>query len=137
MAKGDGQNFLILAAIGAGVYWLFSRSQQAAALTSPVKSPTPPTGTAPIARASTPTGGDAYVIWLQKSLNTLIGAGLTVDGIFGPKTKAAVQKFQMIWQLPATGEVDPATDYYIKSALGVAGYTEQPFNPIPYVTDEY
>lgn len=44
---------------------------------------------------------------------------VTVDGIFGPATKAAVEKFQSVFDLPATGIVDYPTWYKI-SAIYVA-----------------
>ena len=44
---------------------------------------------------------------LQNKLN------ITADGIFGPATKAAVQKFQSVFGLPATGVVDYPTWYKI------------------------
>jgi peptidoglycan hydrolase-like protein with peptidoglycan-binding domain len=44
---------------------------------------------------------------------------IKADGIYGPKTKAAVEKFQSIFGLPVTGEVDYRTWYEI-SAIYVA-----------------
>jgi hypothetical protein len=44
---------------------------------------------------------------------------IKADGIYGPKTKAAVEKFQSIFGLPVTGEVDYPTWYEI-SAIYVA-----------------
>ena len=38
---------------------------------------------------------------------------VTVDGIFGPETRAAVQKFQSVFNLPASGVVDYPTWYKI------------------------
>lgn len=40
---------------------------------------------------------------------------ITADGIFGPKTKAAVQKFQSVFGLPMTGVVDYKTWYEISN----------------------
>lgn len=40
---------------------------------------------------------------LQKELNSVMNAGLTVDGSFGSKTKAAVQKFQTKYGLESDG----------------------------------
>ena len=44
---------------------------------------------------------------------------VTPDGIYGPRTKASVEKFQSIFGLPVTGVVDYKTWYEI-SAIYVA-----------------
>lgn len=44
---------------------------------------------------------------------------ITADGIYGPKTKAAVEAFQRVFGLPVTGVVDYKTWYEI-SAIYVA-----------------
>lgn len=44
---------------------------------------------------------------------------ITADGIYGPLTKAAVEKFQSVFGLPVTGVVDYKTWYEI-SAIYVA-----------------
>jgi peptidoglycan hydrolase-like protein with peptidoglycan-binding domain len=44
---------------------------------------------------------------------------ITADGIYGPKTKAAVEKFQEVFSLPVTGTIDYRTWYKI-SAIYVA-----------------
>lgn len=49
------------------------------------------------------------VIGLQTALNERDSAGLSVDGIFGPLTTAAVQAFQRHMGLTADGVVGPAT----------------------------
>ena len=49
------------------------------------------------------------VFAVQYLLNQRIGAGLATDGIFGAKTKAAVQAFQKKEKLPVDGIVGPMT----------------------------
>jgi peptidoglycan hydrolase-like protein with peptidoglycan-binding domain len=49
------------------------------------------------------------VISIQSFLNQRIGAGLLVDGIFGPLTQAAVIRFQRLVGLPADGQVGQMT----------------------------
>lgn len=59
--------------------------------------------------------------WLQKTLNTLMGASLTVDGVYGKMTKAAVTQFQTDNQ-PTTGTIDgwagPKTKKVMVEKLG-------------------
>lgn len=82
-------------------------------------------------------GSDPYVAWLQTSLNQMLGSGLVVDGVLGPKTRAAVMQFQSVWQLPQTGVVDAETDYDLRAALGQTGFIEQPYSAVGEVTGEY
>lgn len=56
---------------------------------------------------------------IQEQLNTIAGAypalpTISVDGIFGQGTRAAVQKFQQIFGLPETGIIDYPTWYEIQ-----------------------
>lgn len=74
-----------------------------------------------------PVGSDALTASIQASLNRLIGANLAVDGVMGPRTRAAVMQFQTIWGIPATGIVDAETDYDIRAALGESPYVDQPY----------
>lgn len=67
-------------------------------------------------------GNDVRVI--QQQLNAIARnypaiPTVAVDGIFGPATKASVQKFQSVFNMPATGVVDYPTWYKI-SAIYVA-----------------
>jgi peptidoglycan hydrolase-like protein with peptidoglycan-binding domain len=64
----------------------------------------------------------AYVRWVQESLNRVSGAGLTVDGRFGPRTRGAVQAFQGRHGLAADGVVGPRTE----AALVAAGAPRPP-----------
>jgi peptidoglycan hydrolase-like protein with peptidoglycan-binding domain len=50
---------------------------------------------------------------------------ITADGIFGPKTKAAVKKFQEVFNLPVTGIIDYPTWYKISAIyVGVSRIAE-------------
>src|SRR3954447_14040419 len=53
--------------------------------------------------------GTGDVRWVQSTLNRAIGAGLAVDGVFGPPTRAAVMTFQRREGLVADGIVGPIT----------------------------
>ena len=57
------------------------------------------------------------VKWLQASLNTLGYGPLKEDGKPGPKTKAALSKFQVDKGLSPSGEADPFTRAAITAAL--------------------
>ena len=57
------------------------------------------------------------VRWLQSSLNTLVHAGLEVDGVLGPMTKRAVEEFQQINGLIVDGWAGIATEAKILELL--------------------
>jgi N-acetylmuramoyl-L-alanine amidase len=57
---------------------------------------------------SLPTSDD-NVKQVQRNLNTIIGTSLTVDGITGQATKAAIMKFQSIMELTQDGIAGPMT----------------------------
>lgn len=67
---------------------------------------------------------------LQEQLNVISGGypsipRVDVDGIYGPKTEAAVRKFQSVFRLPVTGVVDYPTWYKISQIfVGVSGIAE-------------
>lgn len=67
---------------------------------------------------------------MQEQLNTISDAypaipKVTVDGIFGPGTQAAVREFQSVFDLPATGVVDYTTWYKISEIyVGVSRIAE-------------
>ena len=67
---------------------------------------------------------------MQEQLNVISGAypaipKITVDGIYGPATAAAVSKFQSVFGLPVTGTVDYRTWYKISEIyVGVSRIAE-------------
>lgn len=67
---------------------------------------------------------------MQEQLNVIAGAypalpKITADGVFGPATEAAVEKFQSIFNLPVTGVVDYPTWYKISEIyVGVSRIAE-------------
>ncbi len=72
------------------------------------------------APAPVPAGHDAGnhgTEWLQESLNTLMKAGLDVDGSFGKRTAMAVQQFQEAHGLTADGLVGPQTLAALETAI--------------------
>lgn len=72
----------------------------------PAAAPAPPMPTSGVMRSGAEGPG---VEALQTRLNTLIGAGLRVDGDFGRNTRAAVENFQRRAGLEVDGEVGGAT----------------------------
>jgi hypothetical protein len=58
------------------------------------------------------------VRWLQTALNTLIAAGLVVDGAYGEKTREAVRRFQAQNRLQVDGVAGPITRSKIRALLG-------------------
>ena len=66
--------------------------------------------------------GSEYTRWVQTSLNKLIGAKLSVDGIAGTYTRSAIRSFQSRVGLAADGIVGPLTE----SALMKAGAARPP-----------
>jgi peptidoglycan hydrolase-like protein with peptidoglycan-binding domain len=69
------------------------------------------------------------VTWLQQSLNTLMNAGLTADGVYGPATQAAVSAFQTANGLTADGWAGVATSAAIHAALAKAAPAATPAAP--------
>jgi peptidoglycan hydrolase-like protein with peptidoglycan-binding domain len=68
----------------------------------------------------------AYVQWVQAALNRISGAGLTVDGVLGPRTRAAIQAFQRQRGLAVDGIVGPRTE----AALITAGAGNPPSSSV-------
>jgi GH25 family lysozyme M1 (1,4-beta-N-acetylmuramidase) len=63
-----------------------------------------------------------YIEWAQRELNRFMRAGLIVDGVIGPGTRAAVRAFQQQKGLIADGVVGPTTE----RALIAAGASPPP-----------
>ena len=61
-----------------------------------------------------------YTKWLQGALNVLLtpSPNLTVDGMYGPKTKAAIQQLQAKLGLTPDGIAGKITQAAIEKALG-------------------
>jgi hypothetical protein len=59
-----------------------------------------------------------YVAWVQKSLNKIMKAGLQVDGVSGPRTRAAVRTFQRSMRLKIDGIVGPQTEAALIKLVG-------------------
>lgn len=57
------------------------------------------------------------VATLQRKLNTVMAAGLAVDGDFGPRTDAALRAFQRRFGIPADGEYGPRSAAVMAAAL--------------------
>lgn len=66
------------------------------------------------------TGND--VRWVQQALNLTVNAGLSVDGSFGPASKAATVKFQKQYGLTQDGSFGPASRAKMVSVLNSMGY---------------
>lgn len=72
----------------------------------------------------------AKVQQMQEQLNVISGSypalpGIAADGIYGPATRAAVEKFQSIFGLPVTGIVNYQTWYKISEIyVGVSRIAE-------------
>jgi peptidoglycan hydrolase-like protein with peptidoglycan-binding domain len=50
-----------------------------------------------------------FVLEAQRALRDLGYDPGPIDGIFGPRTRAALEKYQTTERLPVTGELDAAT----------------------------
>ena len=63
------------------------------------------------------TRGPEFIRWLQTHLRDLGEPGLAVDGVAGPRTTAAVRKFQAAHGLAVDGVAGPATVAAIEAAI--------------------
>jgi peptidoglycan hydrolase-like protein with peptidoglycan-binding domain len=73
-----------------------------------------------------------YIRWVQSSLNRLQSAGLAVDGISGPLTRAAVRTFQAKHGLDVDAIVGPITEGALMSAGAdpPPGWVPPPLDPL-------
>ena len=87
--------------------------------------PSPPSGAGPAGAGPEGAGqpveepaskGSEFVRWLQSSLNSILGAGLPVDGIMSPDLRRAIHTFQSKNGIPADGIVGPDTERAIQQA---------------------
>lgn len=60
----------------------------------------------------------AYITWVQRCLNSVIDAGLTVDGRNGPATTGKVRQFQKEHKLRVDGNVGVATERLLTELAG-------------------
>jgi outer membrane protein OmpA-like peptidoglycan-associated protein len=87
--------------------------------------------------------GNANIRWLQAALNRAINAGLAVDGLDGPLTRAAVRQFQASRGLAVDGIAGPQTraalrEVYPPPGGDYGGYTPPPtYQPPPYTPPDY
>jgi peptidoglycan hydrolase-like protein with peptidoglycan-binding domain len=102
--------------------WLKGWTSKAASVLPPWPSSTL---AAPVDRTA-----NIYIRWVQGGLNRILGVSLTVDGVIGPMTRAAIRDFQTKQGLPADGVVAQATE----QALIRAGAGNPPATPPPSST---
>jgi len=74
----------------------------------------------------------AYIRWVQRSLNQILGLRLAVDGVTGPQTRSAIRSFQRRRRLKVNGRVGPQTE----RSLLAAGASPPPtgITPVPGAT---
>lgn len=53
--------------------------------------------------------GDAMIQRIQAGLKAFGNDGIEIDGVVGPRTKAAIIEFQSLFGLPETGEASRET----------------------------
>jgi outer membrane protein OmpA-like peptidoglycan-associated protein len=78
----------------------------------------PETGPAPTAGINR--GSREFFIWVQRTLNSVMGLRLAVDGILGPETRRAIRSFQQRHGLAVDGNVGPATEQRLRQVSGTS-----------------
>jgi peptidoglycan hydrolase-like protein with peptidoglycan-binding domain len=98
--KKHGKKILIAFALilAAAAAWYYFKKRKASQVEPGQPTPTP-AGSPPAPAVSGPWplqqgSRNTYVKALQQHLNKAHGAGLVIDGIFGPKTEAAALKYE-------------------------------------------
>jgi len=76
-----------------------------------------PSGGATTAPGTAPSPSADTIRFVQTALNTVAGETLVVDGKAGPKTTAAIKRFQEQSGLPQTGMYDAATEAALHDAV--------------------
>ncbi|HKX33231.1 MAG TPA: peptidoglycan-binding protein [Blastocatellia bacterium] len=61
-------------------------------------------------------GSSQYAVWVQRSLNRILGLRLAEDGIIGTQTRSAIRSFQQRSGLAVDGIVGPQTEVALTSA---------------------
>jgi len=107
-----------LAALSAALMFGVATVLPLAATAQTQPSPAPATPAAPMKSTANKHmhhhhAGSAMVKSAQEALNKE-GAALAVDGIMGPKTRAALKSYQQAHGLKATGRLDKATRAALK-----------------------
>ncbi|WCE03604.1 S8 family serine peptidase [Pseudoxanthomonas sp. JBR18] len=67
--------------------------------------------------------------WIQQALNRALGIQLTVDGVIGAQSRAAILAFQQQQGLVADGIVGPRTEAALRQASGSTATTHQSLVP--------
>lgn len=75
-------------------------------------------------------GSGDYIMWVQRSLNRILGMNLAVDGIIGPQTRSAIRNFQQRHGLTVDGIVGPQTERaLIAAGAGLPPSTSRTISP--------
>ena len=67
-----------------------------------------------------PTGADTVIANAQRALDSLGYGPLTADGLYGPMTREAIERFESDHGLAVTGQLVPATAQLLARESGIA-----------------